>query len=159
MYNISTRMAVQCKIILRYLETNKIIGEEKAINAKSLCNILITEYPNYFSKSFSERGLRTRIMFLKRGEIPNTDMVRIIGSNKNGYFLAKRGDKSLEYQKRLAVSYLETAIKSGIPKEYFYRVLNELNNKDIADNQVCLPVTENTHKVAHIYSDDLLEET
>lgn len=154
----TNKMATQCKIILKYLEDNKIVGEENAIGGNDFCTILKNKYPTYFDEDFNKVALQRRIMFLKRGDIPNVDMVRIIGSSPNGYFLAKRGDNSLDFQKKLAVTHLETAIKAGVSKEYFYQVLNYLDNKNVVDNQCVLPITPNTHKVAHIYSDDLLEE-
>ena len=152
------KMATQCKIILQYLEVNKIVGEENAIGGNDFCRALVNNYPDYFEQTFDKVSLQRRIMFLKRGDIPDIDMVRIIGSSPKGYYLAKRGDNALEFQKRLAVTHLETAIKAGVSKEYFYQVLNYLDNKNVVDNQLVLPVTPHTHKIAHIYSDDLLEE-
>ena len=151
-------MATHCKIILRFLEDNKIVGEENAVNGKEICSYLRQNHSEYFSKDFDTRQLRTRIMFLKRGEVPNIDMTRTIGSSYKGYYLAKSNEDSLRYQRNLAKTYLITAIKAGVKKEYFYQILNDLENKNLVDCQGTLPVTPHTHEVAHIYSDDLLEK-
>lgn len=152
------RTALQCKVVLSYLKKNKIVGEENAISVSKLTMGLKNCYSVLFSKDFCERQTRRLINFLRRGEVPECQMTRMIGSSCKGYFLVKKGEDGLRYQRDLAKSTLITAVQAGVPKEYFYRILNELENKNVADNQVVLPITKGTHKIAHIYSDDLLEK-
>lgn len=149
---------IRCVLILDYLQTNKIISEKKAISGLDLVKALKEYKPTYFGKEFNKSRLRHCILKLRRNEVPEIDVLRMIGSSKKGYFLVENGENGLKYQENFAISVMMTAIKAGVPKEKFYKVLNELENKQAVEGSLIITTKPYQKKEVHIYSDDLLEE-
>lgn len=149
---------IRCVLILDYLQTNKIISEKKAISGLDLVKELKEYKPTYFEKEFNKSRLRHCILKLRRNEVPEIDVLRMIGSSKKGYFLVENGENGLKYQENFAISVMMTAIKAGVPKEKFYKVLNELENKQAVEGSLIITTKPYQKKEVHIYSDDLLEE-
>lgn len=148
---------MRCILILDYLKENKIIGKEKAISGLKLVNSLKVRHRSYFKDDFDTSDLRRYILKLRRNEIPDINVTRMIGSSHNGYFLVPLGENGLEYQKNFAISVLTTAIKGGVPKEIFYNVLNSLDNKQAIERKQIITTRPYERRETHIYSDDLLE--
>lgn len=141
--------------VLKYLQNYKIIGEDKAISGEKLVEELIRTYPRYFDETFSKTDLRRCILKLRRNEVKGINVIRQIGSSNKGYFLVKKGENGLEYQKNFALSVMKTAIKAGVPKDIFYKELANLDNKEVIDNQTRIKTSPYEKEIAHIYSDDL----
>ena len=106
---------IRCVLILDYLQTNKIISEKKAISGLDLVKELKEYKPTYFGKEFNKSRLRHCILKLRRNEVPEIDVLRMIGSSKKGYFLVENGENGLKYQENFAISVMMTAIKAGVP--------------------------------------------
>lgn len=149
---------IRCVLILDYLQKNKIVGEKNAISGKDLVEELKKIKPNYFNADFNKTNLRNCILKLRRNEVLEIEVLRMIGSSKRGYFLVESGENGLKYQENFALSVMTTAIKAGVPKEKFYKVLNSLENKQAVEGSLVITTKPYQKKEVHIYSDDLLEE-
>ena len=161
---ISNDIAIQCMVIYQFLKNNH-IGKDNAISGIAICNYINNndtdnnKVRKYFKEPLNKVHLQKLINILRRNEVPGKRITRIIGSNRSGYWLETKKDKGLEFLKNLAISHIKTAVKSGIPLEYFYQVLNSMENSEFIDNQTCLKLDidcKSQKNVIKRYSDDLI---
>lgn len=145
----------QCMCVYQYLKDN-CVGKENAIGGVELCNEMYEKYNKYFNESFNKVQLQEIIRHLRSNDIPNKYITRRIGSSPSGYWLETKGDNGIEFLKKLAVSHIKTAIKSGVSLSYFHQILNNLEQEKLVEEQTRIPLNKSQDKVIHIYSNDLL---
>lgn len=146
---------VQCMCVYQYLKTH-CVGKENAISGVDLCNAMYENHSNYFTESFNKVQLQEIVKHLRRNDIPDKYITRRIGSSPSGYWLETKNDNGIEFLKKLAVSHIKTAIKSGVSISYFHQVLNELDQEKLVEGQTRLQLKPSQEKVIHVYSNDLL---
>ena len=150
-------MATQCMIIYQYLKDN-CIGKENAVGGNELCKKIIEDQKTskYFPLGLNKVGLQNRVNKIRKNLIPNKSITRRIGSSPKGYWLdTKKDNDGIDFLKKLAISHLQTAIKSGIKVEYFYQILNKMENENYVDGQTRIPLTKYQKDTIKIYSDDI----
>ena len=152
----TNKKATQCMIVYQFLKDN-CVGKENVMQAEKICeSIMSNEKLSKYFDNFTERNLRSCISSLRRNNVNDKFITRRIGSNVHGYWLELENENGIEYLKKLAKSTLISAINSGVPKEYFYQLLNNTKVEYIANNQYRVPWTKNQKKLVKIYSEDLL---
>ena len=82
-------------------------------------------------------------------------MDRKIGSSPKGYWLVTSEDSGLSFVKRLATTHMLTALRMGASKDYFYKILNEVDVNNISNNQMKLQFSKHEKDTVHTISDDL----
>lgn len=160
---ISNKKVVQCMVVYQLLKSNH-VGRHNAISGIDICKCINenNKLNKYFDEPLNKVALQHIVTMLRRNEVPNKKITRRIGSSRNGYWLETKKDNGLNFLKNLAISHVKTAVKSGVPLEYFYQVLNSMENSEFIDNQTYLEFDEKKQKdlkVIKCFSDDLLIDT
>lgn len=161
---ISNKKIVQCMVVYQLLKS-KYIGKDNAISGIDICECINSnsKLNKYFDKPLNKVALQHLINRLRRNEVPGKRITRRIGSSVNGYWLETKKDNGLDFLKNLTTSHIKTAVRSGVPIEYFYQVLNSMENSEFIDNQTCLQLDDKKQKrdviVIKCFSDDLLADT
>ena len=149
--------AVQCMVIYQFLKNN-CAGKENTMGGITICYYIMDDEKTakYFPKGLTKVILQARINALRKNLVPNKTITRRIGSSPKGYWLdTKEDDNGIEFLKRLAVSHIKTAVKSGVKVEFFHQVLNSLENNNYVDGQTRIPMTPNQKKIIKVFSDDI----
>lgn len=139
--------------IYEYLKDN-CVGINNAKKSKEICEELMKKYPSEFAKVVS---IKVDIHNLRNSPL----ITRQIGSNSQvGYWMAVSTDRtsSLGYTLSNCLTYMRTLLQSGIPKEIFYKVLNNEPINSVEDLQGTLHLTKYQQDIVHTLSDDLLKE-
>lgn len=102
----------------------------------------------------TKRTFRRYVNMLRKSGV----ITREIGSNSiDGYWLTtSKDEKGLTYVAHQGASNVITAVKAGVPVEYFYAVLNGIENGTIVDQNQRLPLTDYQNTEVKKYSDDLV---
>ena len=148
---------VQCMCVYQYLKEN-CVGKDNAISGFKLCEEMYEKHPKYFTESFNKVQLQEIVKHLRRNDIPEKYITRRIGSSPSGYWLETKDGNGIEFLKKLAVSHIKTAIKSGVSIAYFHQVLNQLEQEKLVEGQTRITLKKSQDNIVHIYSDDLLLE-
>lgn len=152
----NNKKTIQSMVVYQFLKDN-CVGKDKAMSGNSICDAIMSdEKKSKYFDNISSRKLRKIINKLRRNEIENKTITRHIGSNRNGYWLELEKENGIEYLKKLAKSTLESAIKSGVPKEYFYQILNNLKVDYVSNNQMRFKLKPNQKDIVKVFSDDIL---
>lgn len=148
---------IQCMCVYQYLKEN-CVGKDKAISGIDLCEKMCELHPKYFFEGCTKVMLQDIVKHLRRNDIPEKYITRRIGSSPSGYWLETKEGNGIEFLKKLAVSHIQTAIKSGVSISYFHQVLNHLEQEKLVEGQTRIPLRKSQENIIHIYSDDLLLE-
>lgn len=147
----------QCIVVYQFLKDN-CVGKDNAISGNSICEKILQnpKTSKYFSQNFNKVGLQKIINRIRKNLIPNKTITRRIGSSPKGYWLdTKKSDDGIEFLKNLAVSHIQTAVKSGVKLEYFYQILNNMENENFVDGQTIIKISPHQKDIIKIYSDDI----
>ena len=147
----------QCMVVYQFLKDN-CVGKDNAIGGQEICNRLMgnEKIIKYFPNGLNKVILQNRVNMIRKNLVKDKTITRRIGSSPLGYWLdTKKDDNGIEFLKKLAVSHLQTAVKSGVPVEYFYQVLNQMESEHLVDGQTRIPMTPHQKDVVRIYSDDI----
>lgn len=147
----------QCMVVYQFLKEN-CVGKDNAIGGQEICNQIMSNEKTfkYFPNGLNKVVLQGCVNRIRKNLIKGKIITRRIGSSPRGYWLdTKSDDDGIEFLKKLAVSHLQTAIKSGVKCEYFYQVLNQMENENYVDGQTRIPMTPYQKNVIRIYSDDI----
>lgn len=118
------------------------VGKENRMQGAEICNAL---------------GIENGSIKGDIKAIRNCDTItRRIGSSPKGYWLMLENEDGLDYLKQLTTTHLKTAVKQGIPTQYFHQVLNGLSNDEVQDKQQRIAFTSHEHDEVKKFSDDLV---
>lgn len=148
----------QCMIIYQFLKDN-CVSKANAKGGQEICDKILSnpKTTKYFPNGLNKVMLQNRVNRIRKNLVDGKTITRRIGSSPKGYWLdTKRDDDGIEFLKKLAVSHLQTAIKSGVKCEYFYQILNRLENENVVDGQTRIPVSPYQKNIVRVYSDDIL---
>ena len=150
--------ANQCMIIYQFLKDN-CVGNDNAMGGKLICQKIMDnpKTRKYFPNGLDKVDLQMRINAIRKDKIPNKSITRRIGSSPKGYWLdTKKDNNGIDFLKKLACSHIVTAVKSGVKVEYFYQLLNQLENEMKIDGQIKIKVIPYANDNCKVFSDDLL---
>lgn len=150
--------ANQCMIIYQFLKDN-CVGNDNAMGGKLICQKIMDnpKTRKYFQNGLDKVGLQMRINAIRKDKIPNKSITRRIGSGPKGYWLdTKKDNNGIDFLKKLACSHIVTAVKSGVKVEYFYQLLNQLENEMKIDGQIKIKISPYANDNCKVFSDDLL---
>ena len=131
-----------------YLKEN-CVGYENRMSGENLCAELMVKYPHAFGDDYSKVCLQADIRKLR------FNMERKIGSSNKGYWLLTSEENGDSFVKRLATTHLLTALRMGVPKDYFYRILNEVDENNLANKQMKIQFGKYEKDTVNTLSDDL----
>lgn len=150
--------ANQCMIIYQFLKDN-CVGNDNAMGGNLICQKIMDnpKTSKYFQNGLDKVGLQMRINAIRKDKIPNKSITRRIGSSPKGYWLdTKKDNNGIDFLKKLACSHIVTAVKSGVKVEYFYQLLNQLENEMKIDGQIKIKISPYANDTCNVFSDDLL---